>query len=234
MFNSIFKNISYIALLIRVGGLKIFFKHLKNVFYYSNVLIGFEKIINTGEVEGLPSKIPFYLQRASPEDIREILRKIPQESGESAYELIQRIRFFESGFQGCCVGKITGTDDICYMQWLILPQDPITNSSNFKIAFPQLKENEFILENAYTFEKYRGNGFLPASFAKMVKLTDIAGMPVPKRAITYVSKDNLVTLKIAQKIGYTKFEERLDRKILFFNRRAVYSSASSPSVTAPA
>jgi len=57
-------------------------------------------------------------------------------------------------------------------------------------------------------------------------------MPVPKYAISYINKNNTATLKIVEKQGYKKFEERLDRKLLSFDLRAVRpvnSCSSAPS-----
>jgi len=219
MLNGTLGRFNYGITLLRTGGIKTFFKHLRSVFYYSEVLLGLEMRFDKDKIDDLPAALPFYMKLASKDDIEEILRKAQEESPESVYELIHRKLFYESGFARWYVGKVVGTDDICYMQWLVRPHDEITKSKTFKGRYTELKENEFLLENAYTFEKYRGKGIGAAAMLKLTRIASDEERQNTGRMITYVNKDNRSSLRMCEKIGFKVFEERQDRQIFLILRR---------------
>ena len=89
-------------------------------------------------------------------------------------------------------------------------------SRDFRSRLPRLKADEILVENAFTFEKYRGNRIMPSV---MVELSEVARKNGFKRMIVYVPQDNIASLKGCERSGFKKFEEIPELKLLFFTKR---------------
>jgi RimJ/RimL family protein N-acetyltransferase len=156
------------------------------------------------------------LRPASTEDIEEVLQKSKTQSSESAHELIQRKWFYESGFHDYYVARTSDANQLCHIAWLLSPEDDTVVRHGFRYRLPGLKESEVLVENLFTFESYRGKGIMSSA---MVKLGELARTKGFKRMITYVSHDNIASLKACERAGFKKFEEIPELKLLFFTIR---------------
>jgi ribosomal protein S18 acetylase RimI-like enzyme len=183
--------------------------------YSRDTLLGLEQDLET-KVVLLSSRFTYSLQPASEKDIEELLTKAKTESKASAHELIERKWFYESGFCDCYVARTTDAGELCFIAWLVSPKDSSVMSQGFRSRLPSLKEDELLLENCYTFERYRGNGIMPSVVGRLCELARSQGF---KRLITYVRQDNRASLRAFDKLGLRKFEEIPELKLLFFTRR---------------
>jgi ribosomal protein S18 acetylase RimI-like enzyme len=224
MLRSIPRKLFHLALIARYLGTKSFLIRIKQQFFSEFHYIGLEKDLTTDDLREV-SSLDYYLALASDEDMSQILPKARQESRKFAVDLIYRKWFYDKGFKRCYIAKIRKTNDICGMQWLILPNDFGVNSLSFKKRYPELRTDEALLEMAYTFEKYRGNRLDPSM---MLKLSAIAKSQGVKRALVYVRSDNIPSIKCCERAGFKQFETRYQRKLLF--KLKTSSLGSKPSI----
>ena len=205
----------YAALLFKIGGPKVFLHHLGRQIYSRDILVGLEKDLDTNSVQ-VPSRVEYSLRQASQEDMEEVLSKAKAESKESAHELIERKWFYESGFRDCYVARTTDAGELCFIAWLVSANDDNLVNQGFGSRLPALKRDELLLENCYTFEKYRGNSIMPSVLVELSQLARTKGF---KRMITYARQDNMASLRVFEKLGFRKFEEIPELKLLFFTGR---------------
>lgn len=209
------KKARYALILYNIGGLKVFLRQLGRQMYNRDVLCGFEKDLNE-KVMPVSSKLEYSLRPATEEDMEEVLAKSITESKESAHELIKRKWFYEEGFHDCYIARVAGTSELCHIQWLVSSEADDKAIQGFKNRLPWPKKDEVLIENIYTFEKYRGKGIMPSVTVKLCELARSKGF---KRIITYVRQDNVASLRGMKKAGFKQFEEVPELKFLFFTRR---------------
>ena len=113
--------------------------------------------------------------------MKEVFQKIKTESKESAYELIQRKMFYDSGFHNCYVARTADTNELCHINWLLSSEDNNVRSRGFRSQLPRLKEDELLVENFFTFEKYRGNRLMASVIGQSLEMARSKGF---KRMIT--------------------------------------------------
>ena len=210
-----FRKIRYAILELRYGGLRTFFRQLRRQVYSRATFLGLEKALD-GKNTPIPCGIRYSLRPASGKDMEEVLQRARTESKESVHELIQRKWFYESGFRNCYVGRTDNGDELCYIQWLVSSEDREAMNHGFKGRLPRLKEDEVLVENVFTFQKYRRKGVMSSA---VVELAEIAREKGFKRMLAYVREDNIASLKAFEKAGFKKFEEIPEVKFLFFTKR---------------
>jgi hypothetical protein len=198
-----------------MAGSKVFFRQLKRQIYSRATLIGLEKNLDT-DIVRIPSKLEYSLRLASEEDIGDIFQKIETESKESDFELIQRKMFYEAGFRNCYVARSVDTNEICHINWLISSEEDNVVSHGFRSRLPKLKEDEVLIENAFTVEEYKGNWIWPSVIGELFEIARTNGF---KRVITYVSRENMASLKGCERAGMKRTEEVPELKLLFFTKR---------------
>ncbi|WP_336489760.1 GNAT family N-acetyltransferase [Methylobacterium nigriterrae] len=101
----------------------------------------------------------------------------------------------------------------CYFQGLMGAEENARITSFFGVGrFPALREDEVLLENAYTPARYRGNGIMPAAMAQVAE----RGVGLGARfAITFVTSKNIASLNGCKKAGFSPFMIRSKQKMLF-------------------
>jgi hypothetical protein len=216
MLRRALRKMRYAVLLLKVAGPRAFFFQLRRQLYSRDILLGLEKRLDKSNGIQIFSKLKYVLQKATENDLVEILSKVKEESKESAYELIERAWFFESGFRDCYIARVIDIEEPCFVAWLVSPEDSNSVSEGFNSRLPQLDEAEVLLENCYTFEKYRGNNIMPTVVAELCELAKNKGF---KRLIAYVRKDNIASLRAFEKLDVRKFEETPELKMLFCTKR---------------
>lgn len=209
------KIVHYAVLLVKIGGLEALLAQLRRQFYSTVILFGFEKNLNAKGVR-ISSSVPYSWQKAMERDMEELLEKTKMESKGSVHELIKRKWFYEAGFRDCYAARAADTGELCFVAWLISKNDDNLINRSFKSRLPSLREDELLLENCYTFEKYRGNNILPSVVSELSKLAKGMGY---RRMIAYIKQDNEASLRAFKKLGFRKFEEIPEFKLFFFTSR---------------
>jgi len=207
--------VRYAGLLLKIGGPRMFLSQLRRQLYSKDILFGLDKDLDAQRVK-VASKSSYFLRPASNGDMEELLARAKEESKQSVHELVERRWFYECGFKGCYVARNSDTGEICFIAWLISANDSELVSQGFKDRLPGLKEGELLLENCYTFEKYRGNNIMPSVVVELQEMARDRGF---KRMVTCVRQDNRASLRAFEKLAFRKFEEIPELKILFFTKR---------------
>jgi hypothetical protein len=222
MLESEFKKAKYAILVARYGGLEFFFKEIVRRIYRQTCSIGLEKDLNEPDID-VPAKIKYTLHLATPQDFDEIFRAIKTEGKDSTLYLLERKWFYDIGFRNCYIARAVDTNELCYMQWTISLKDERPDNSilNLSFNFPRLGEKDMQLENAYTFVKYRGNKIMPSVMNQLFQIAMLKGF---KRVITYVTADNISSLKGCTSVGFREFERIHRRIFLFYSRRWIIST----------
>ena len=203
-------------MLLKIGGWTPFLKQLAHQTYSRTVHVGVNIDLQNTEIPQVEAKVKYTLRLASKEDIDEVLRKAKTESKDMAQNLVYRRWLYEEGYHNCYIARTADTNEICFLQFIIYPEDEKLLQGRFRIWLPELKEDEAIIEGTYTFEKFRGNRLHPAITAEQLRICKSKGI---KRVISYVEKNNLASLKGFERAGYTPFEEIYKQRILFGVRR---------------
>lgn len=207
------RKIGCAILLLKFSGLKMFLDQVRRQIYSHHVQVGIEKYLENGVAQPVETKTKYYLQIGSKEDMEKAFEQIATESKESVQQLLNRRWLYDCGFGKWYVAKSADTNELCFLQAVIGPEDNRLLDDGFKGWFPKLKNDEILLEGAYAFEKYRGGGLCHA-VATEIKAKYVANGF--RRMITYVRKDNTSSLKASEKTGFRRFEEIPVTKILFF------------------
>jgi RimJ/RimL family protein N-acetyltransferase len=160
----------------------------------------------------ISSSIDFYLEPASPSDIQNLLQIARDLSRSSAYDLVARKFFYDSGFHDCYVGKTKAAKDPCYLGWLLSVKKNPALQDGFK-GIPPLKEDEVLLYNLFVFDKYRGKGVASSADAQLCEIARQNGF---KRAVVYPLKSNPAAIKSLKKIGFTEKGTKTHLYFAFF------------------
>jgi hypothetical protein len=142
------------------------------------------------------ARIPIRTRRLLASDMPQIITEHP--SG-----LLMGV--LRSGIPQCYVAT-TESDALCYLQWLISPENREYLQS---IRFSEMYgfgDDSVVLEFAYTFRRFRGLGIMGAALA------DIAAED--KRAIwawTYVPRSNVASLRGCRRAGFLPYRVSFSR-----------------------
>jgi len=215
MLNSTFRKMRYAILLIRIEGPILFFSHLKGQIYHKYAFVSLQKNLDTKSLP-LPCEVKYSLHLASEEDMQEMLELARAEGKESAYELIGRKLFYDSGFRDCYVARSADTNELCFIQWMISPQVCQGLYRDFGNMLPMLESTDLWMENSYTFKKYRGKKLYPSALVDLAQIARDKGF---KRILTYVREDNIASIKGCERAGFQIFGRGTEVKFLFPTRR---------------
>ncbi|MDQ3874457.1 MAG: GNAT family N-acetyltransferase [Actinomycetota bacterium] len=151
-----------------------------------------------------------------PEDVPALV-ELPKGDGRTADALVRinARHLLDSGLATCYV---TETDDgeVCYMQYLVLPDQNEKLQSVFGGLMPPLAADEALLEFAFTLEPYRARGVMPYA---MAQLADEARRQGARWLLTYVDKHEKLLLRFYERMGFSPY--RLRRESYRFLRRRV-------------
>jgi GNAT superfamily N-acetyltransferase len=112
-------------------------------------------------------------------------------------ELIGRLRFYESGFKNCYV--IKNGDAIAYLQWIIYPKENSIIQDRYAKKFYPLGSNQVMIENAFTFPKHRGRGYLLFATGQLLETARSQGYT---SAICYIRNDRIASLNEFFNMGF--------------------------------
>jgi hypothetical protein len=222
MLDRSFQKMRYAILLLRIEGPMLFSIHLKGQIFHRYAFWGLQKNLQTNNAP-VPCEVKYSLQLASEKDMQEMLEMAVSEGRDSAYELIGRKLFYDSGFRDCYVARSVDTNELCFVQWMISQENCQGLDRGFRNMLPKLERQDLWMENSYTFKKYRGKKVYPSV---LVDLAEIARNKGFKRILTYVREDNIASVKGCERAGFQAFERVTEVKLLFSTRRK-YPSRSN-------
>lgn len=193
-------------LTLRYAGPKVALRKLGHQIYGSTIFLYYVR--EHKETRVSPITFPLRTVLASEEDLKEFFEQANRESNDGKYQILTRKWYHERGFGTPYVHKTLDTDEICGIQWLVTDKD--IERAGFKGRFPELKENECLIENAYTLERFRGKGIQASSKMREIMLS--MGLIWMKG---FVAEDNIPALRLLKRLEGKIFERVLERHILF-------------------
>jgi hypothetical protein len=138
------------------------------------------------------------IKKIDDQDLKKIIQMVKLLDPDSKMEVLSRILFYNCGFKNCYIGK-TKEGEIAYIQWLVYPYENKNIKNHFRNIFYPLRENQVMIENAFTFPKFRGLNLMPAI---TVKLLNIAKENGYKSVIGYIRKDKITALNEIMRLGF--------------------------------
>jgi GNAT superfamily N-acetyltransferase len=111
-----------------------------------------------------------------------------------------------------CYVAVTPSGQIAYMQWLIAYSDIERFKPFFDGQLGAMRNDEVLLEFAYTFEQFRGQKIMGAAMAAIAEKGLLSGA---RYAITFVQKDNIAAIKGCGSAGFAPHMIRGERWRLF-------------------
>ena len=205
-----FRKLRYGVLLGRIAGPSILARELRRQIYSRTYFVGMEKDLNKPSLN-FQTDIEYILEIGKQTDIDEILTIAKTADKVSAYELVMRIMFYDSGFRKFYVARTLENSELCYIGWLLSSAEHPELRDGFKGILP-LKENEVLLFNLFAFEKYRRTGLASSVDSLLCKIAMENGY---ERAIAYPLANNIAGVKALEKIGFKKCCWKFERRFLF-------------------
>jgi ribosomal protein S18 acetylase RimI-like enzyme len=205
--------------LFKVGGLGVFLHQLRRQLYLRSTFLRLEKNLEDGA--RARCSVKYSLNLATKEDMQEVLQRAKAEGDGSVHDLLQRNWFYECGFHNCYIARINDNGEICHLAWLVFPDEESIIEQNLgeKLIMPE--KDKCVLENAYTFTRYRRKGLMSSV---IIKLSELAKSQGYKRMIAYVREDNLASLKACKRAGFKQCGEDVHQVKLFLFTRMRHGS----------
>jgi GNAT superfamily N-acetyltransferase len=161
------------------------------------------------------AKIPVTIRKIRESDIPILFDATrPGLSDVERKEIYDRQMLWREKVQTCYVG-VDQRDTPCYVQWLIGPNENAKLQKIFKGGFPVLRNDEALLEDAYTPEAFRGLGIMSSAMAQIAEQGKQIGA---RYVITFVHEDNIPSLKGCKRSGFVPYKMRRETNFLFLRR----------------
>ncbi|HDZ03194.1 MAG TPA: hypothetical protein ENH52_17425 [Nitrospirae bacterium] len=154
------------------------------------------RLVSLNNEERLRSN--FVIKKMDNNDLEDIIEKIKMLDPVDRQEVISRILFYNTGFRNCYIAK-TQNGEIAYMQWLIYPSENSIIKEHYRNIFYLLNKSEVMIENSFTFAKFRGHGLMPFVTSKLLRIAKEEGY---KFATGYIRKDRIIPLNEFIKMGF--------------------------------
>jgi GNAT superfamily N-acetyltransferase len=159
------------------------------------------------------AKIPIRIRPIEPADISTIVAERPR-----------RLPALRANIPTCFVAAAED-GSICYMQWLIRADQQGLLRPYFKGQLAGYENDTVLLEFAYTFLRFRGQGIMAAAMAEIAE----RALPMGARwAITYVNRDNLASLKGCANAGFRPYMIRTEKWRGFRLRQSFRVAGNGP------
>lgn len=148
-------------------------------------------------IEHPAAKIPISVRPMRDADLDVLLPPDPSLAQQERMEANWRRGFARNVGSGGFVAIDERDGSPCYMQWLLQPsQNEFIKGLK---TFPLLKNDEALLENAYTPPSHRGLGIMSAAMAAIAE--QAAGFGA-RYVMTFVGHDNIASLKGCRRAGF--------------------------------
>lgn len=195
---SFFKKIFFITDLLKNGEYLFVWNGIKKRIKSKNLAIGLKRDLSF-EWEPPRSLIDLSIRR--------------YQSDDSDYFILDNSNhgLIEKNINSCYVA--TNKDGApCFRQWLMDSSENPKINAFWGNSYPELKNDEALLESAYTIPKYRGFGIMPAATNLISEKGKEQGI---KHIITFVPKNNINALRAIVYAGYQPYILRTENWFLF-------------------
>jgi len=115
------------------------------------------------------SRLTYSIGIADKGDLESLVDRLGELEWNERKEIATRVFFARAGFRHCYFAKTPDGQPV-YMQWLIYPDENEIIAKHFRSRFYPLKPNQIMLENAFTFPRFRGLGLLPNISAELLTI----------------------------------------------------------------
>lgn len=130
--------------------------------------------------------------------------ELERSSPENYLKVLLRTWYCRAGVEQLYVASSDGMP--VYAQWLLTPAGQQRIPSYLPGRYPPLRENEMLLEGAYTFERFRGLGVMAVGMGQLVRIAKGTGAAA---LVTYVDFDNVPSLRGCANVGFVPDIERV-------------------------
>ncbi len=144
-----------------------------------------------------PAKIPLTIER-SDAPFRGFDAELERTTGADYGRALRRKRLYERGVATLHVTLNSDRTPV-YVQWLVTPPEKHVLDKSDPGYWPPLKDDEVLLEFAYTFTPFRGLGVMTDGMWRLLRVAQGLGA---KSAVTYVRWDNVPSLRGCAKVGF--------------------------------
>lgn len=146
-----------------------------------------------------PAKEAIVMQRRGTFEYGGFEQELTRAMGRDYIEVLFRIRSCSASVEALYAAD--GSDrGPAYAQWLVRPADQELLHRHAPGRYAVLGTNEVLLEGAYTFSAYRRMGIMVDGMAQLLRIASSEGF---QTATTYVSVDNLSSLRGCSRVGFT-------------------------------
>jgi RimJ/RimL family protein N-acetyltransferase len=149
----------------------------------------------------LPGPAPLCLNR-SLHDARKFdgfSADLKRTRGKDYLETVLRVSMCDAGLETLYVW--TGPDgSAAYAQWVFTDRNQHLLHAHQPNRYPNLKPGEVLLEGAYTFAPYRGQGVMKQAVLELLYLLREQGT---QSVLVYVASGNYPSLRASARLGYT-------------------------------
>ena len=128
---------------------------LDRLFSFNNVFILQTSL--SGVSAPNPHRMQFSISKMEEGDWDSILRQARSLDIESRREILARALFFRNDFRNCYALR-SKTGSIAHIEWIVFPEENDSISAHYRHLFKPLDRYEVMIENAFTFPKFRGLG----------------------------------------------------------------------------
>jgi RimJ/RimL family protein N-acetyltransferase len=161
-----------------------------------------------------PAKVPVTVRPVRPDDDLSFIADVPELPAQAAEERAYQRSMLNADIPTCWIA-VDSDGTACYMQWLISARDNPRIQEWWRGLMPELRPDEALLEGAYTADSHRGKGIMAHAMALIAEQARDIGA---QKVITFVSKDNIASLKGCERAGFAPHLDRRESWTLFRRR----------------
>jgi len=204
-----------IALLVRTRQYSELAQRFRDRLFDDTSLIGL-RLDPRGVPGPSPEGAPVRVRTASRSDLTRLLdlQDTSLERGER-HERAMRLQMGQSGVRTCYVAE-DQKGVPCFVQWLVLADQNDVLQEVFGGWYPPLREDEAMLEFAYTPPTRRGQGIMGAATPQILGIARDRGV---RSVVTFIPTGNSRSLRIHLRMGFVPYVLHLERRRLGFLKR---------------
>ncbi len=160
-------------------------------------------------------RMQFSISEIEEADWEEILQEVHSMDIGAKREIFARALHFRNDFRHCYAIR-SKTGSIAHIQWIVFPEENDVLSSRYPHFFKTLVPYEIMIENAFTFPRFRGLGLFSYATRYLLNLGREQGY---KKATTYVRCEKLASLNELIRLGFSIKNVVREYRVLGVTRR---------------
>ncbi len=168
----------------------------------------------------LPRTFDVNLTKITEQDIAEIRSGLSALDLDSRKELLVRLAFHEAGFKNGYIAR-TKAGELAHIQWLVYPDENDIIREHFSTRFYPVKDKHVMVENAFTYPKYRGLGLVQSVTYELLQKAKEKGA---RACVCYVLKSKIESINQFMTLGFKISEMLREVKFLRKAKRSLQTS----------